>query len=469
MITKVLRSKYPSASGNEIFELPIKRAFNHLDWMNRGWLAPTEVEQLCLAGASKAHWVLQSSTIARIVRMEDDKHSNPDHHINLQKFINIVLAIREEILTAINAESSRRGLRNAASALSTWYASSDGKKMLSGHWSLQLRYKAKPAEPTRRQDKYPYRGLMPYTKPAGPRRRQDESPYQNLMPYTKPADPKRRRDKSPYQSFMTYTHEFSGDIPEKCSPLEPNITNAVYLATKYCVSQLNMASTKWRAGLRKWADKDRDEVTDALNNVLEGAAKFHALESNQRLDAFHRLDQLRETALIVPLSLFQDMGGCPLESIESMRMSCWSLLSQIIGFVDDLDDLSIPQRRKGTLALPDIQDWRRLRMLDRSRAISTMASRFTEAPSVLKAARRWYSQHESLEVYGKECVKYARLLRQEQENPVDFLKIHIDYVKMRAIRPIKIRKAFPHAIIEFFLTGAKGLLKYFSKFMLTVS
>ena len=401
MIAKVLRSKYPSASGNELFELPIKRAFHHLDWINRGWLSRTEVEQQCFAGASKLHWTLESSALARIVRMEDDKESFPDHRIDLQEFINIVLTVREEILNATSVESSKDGLRNAASALKTWYASNDSKKMLSGHWSLQLRYKPKPA------------------------------------------DPKSITVKTSYEPFMTYTHEFSGDIPETSAPLDPNMTNTVYLATKYCMSQVNMAFASWRAGLRKWAAGDRDEVIDALNNTLEVSAKFHDLEINQGLDAFHWLDQLVENASIVPLSLFEDMGGCPLESIRSMRMSCWSLLRQIIGFVNDL---WIPRRRKGSLTLPNIQIWRKLRMLDRSRAILTMASIFTDTSSVLEVARRWYSQHESLKIYSEECVRYARLLRQEQEKIVEdasSCEIRIDRVKIGRIPHTPFRKAFP--------------------------
>lgn len=399
MIAKVLRSKYPSASGNEIFELPIKRAFYHLDWINRGWLPRTEVEQQCFAGASKLHWKFESSALARIVRMEDDKESNPDHRIDLQEFINIVLTVREEILTATSVESSKDGLRNAASALKTWYASSDGGKMLSGRWSRQLRFKPKPADP-------------------------------------------RRITVEAYEPFRTYTHEFSGDIPETSAPLDPNITNTVYLATKYCMSQVNMAFASWRAGLRKWAAEDRDEVIDALNNTLEVSAKFHDLEINQGLDAFHWLDQLFETASIVPLSLFEDMGGCPFESIRSMRMSCWSLLRQIIGFVHDL---WIPQRHKGSLTLPNIQTWRKLRMLDRSRANSKMASIFIDTSSVLELARRWYSQNKCLNIYSEECVRYARLLRQEQEKIVENARsceIRIDDVKIDKISHTPFRKGF---------------------------
>lgn len=332
------------------------------------------------------------------MRREDDKESsNLDHRIDLKECSKIVLIIREEILIAITNESTKNGLRNAASALRAWYASSDGKKMLSGRWSLQHRYKAKTA------------------------------------------DAKRLGHESPYDQFMTYIHEFSGDIPETSAPLDPNITNAVYLATKYCISQLNTAFASWRVGLRKWAAEERDEVIDALNNTLEVAAKFHDLEMNQDLDVFHWLDQLIEIASIVPLSLYDDMGDCPLESIWSLRMSCRSLLRQIIGFVYDL---WILQRQKGSLTLPDIQVWRKLRMLERSRAISTMASILTDASSVLEIAQTWYSQHESLKIYGKQCVMNARLLRQEQEE-LDFHEMYILKVKSSRIPHTRFRKAFP--------------------------
>ena len=396
MIAKVLRSKYPPASGSKIFELPIKRAFHHLDWTNRGWVPRDEVEQQCLAGASKLDWNLELSALARTVRMKDDNESsNPNHRVDLQEFINIVLTVREIATTNV---SIKNGLRNAASALNAWYASSDGKKMLSGRWSRQHQYKPNPLVA------------------------------------------ERFWHKRPDNKFITYTHEFSGDIPETSAPLDPNITNAVYLATKYCLPQLNTAFASWRVGLRKWAAEERDEVIDALNNALEVAAKFHDLETNQDLDTFHWLDQLAETASIVLLSLYEDMGASPLESIRSMRTPCWSLLRQIIGFVNDL---WIPQCQKDSLTIPDIQIWRKLRMLERSRTISKMASIFTDTSSVLKATQTWYSQHESLNIYGEECVRYARLLQQEQEKNVGSCEIHIDDVKLGRIPHIPFRKASP--------------------------
>ena len=412
MIAKVLRSKY--SPGSKFFEFPIKRAFHHLDWTNRGWLLRTEVERECLAGATKLHWNLESSALARIVRMKDEKESsNPNHRIDLQEFINFVLTVREDIFVATTNESTKNGLRNAASALNAWYASSDGKKLLSGHWSLKRRYKLKG----KTRETFSLSSLL----------------FDSL------GLPKHKHYPT-YDRFMTYSHEFSGDISEMSTPLDPNITNAIYLATKCCMSQVNMAFARWRAGLRKLAAKDRDEVIDPLNFTLEVAAKFHDLEMNQDIDSFHWLDQLVETASMVPLALYEDMVGCPLESIRSMRILYWSLLRQIIGFVNDI---WIAQGQEDSLALPDIQIWRKLRMFERSRAISTMASTFTDTSSVLEAAQTWYSQHESLNIYGEECVRYAKLLRKEQEMNVGPCELHFNDVTLVRIPPIWFRKAFP--------------------------
>ena len=85
-------------------------------------------------------------------------------------------------------------------------------------------------------------------------------------------------------------------------------------------------------------------------------------------------------------------------------------------------------------------------MLDRSRTFLTMASLFTDTSSVLEVARTWYSQHESLNIYSEECVKYARLLRQEQEKTIEDVsscEIRIDDVKIGRISHTPFRKAFP--------------------------
>ena len=419
MIAKVLRPRHPSAAGKEGFELPLKRAFNHLDWIHRGWLSRAEVEQQCLAGLTMVLWKFGSSALARIVRWEDEKESSPDHRIDLQEFINIVLTVREELLNATDIKSSKKGLRIASSALRDRWASSESKKIFPRHWSRQFRYKSD------REDAWGY--------------------------------PKYRR-------FMTYTHEFSGDIPLSRFPLTSNFASAVYLATRYCISKINAVFARWRAGLKQFAAKDRDEVVDALNNTFEAAAKFHVLESTEDLDTFHWLDHLLENAMMVPLPLFEDMKDCPLESVRSMGETCWLLLDYILGFIYEL------QIALGGTSTdyPDIQVWRRLRMLDRSRNISAMASVFRDIPSTLEEVKAWDSQHQSLEIYSKDCERYAKLLRQEQEKEIEqpeSFKFRFSHVKIGKISHPPFRKALlsPHGHV--FSDSSEGTPSTFFKIM----
>jgi hypothetical protein len=235
MLAKVLRSKYSPQDGEAAFDLPVKRAFQHLDWVSRGWLSRKQVEDQCCAAANEAKWVFQTSDMAQIVRFEDERRGSPDNHIDIKEFTNIILTVRGEILNALIRESASNGLLQASKGpLKRWYSQDKDHKMLSSYWSQQHRQEELPRAPNKSHRKVDYR------------------------------------------YFTVYSHEFTGDLPESVVPLVQNFTTLLYLATSHSTSQINEALQKWRHDLKGLPKEERDEYLEALNTVLDAASRFQS-------------------------------------------------------------------------------------------------------------------------------------------------------------------------------------------------
>jgi hypothetical protein len=394
MIAKVLRSKYPPASGNEMFALPIKRAFNHLDMSKRGWLPLAEVEEQCSLASSKLHWTFDQSTLARIVRIEDEKDGNPDHRINLQEFTSIILAIRDSILLGINGVSKKGGLRDAVVSLQKWYSSPGGLKALSPYWGLVKRFETVP-----------------------PRTDWD------------------------YIEITTYSHLFGGAIPKGTIPLTRNFTNAIYLATRYCVSRVTFIAQTWRPLAKRLKSDEQKEIFEGLDNVLESASKYHSFDYDH--GAFHWLDDLITAASTTPSELLVNIEGCPLPRLIIMQNWLWTILDQILGFVHDLGPEIVQITQKNGLAEPEFGVWRERRMLDRSRMILAATSPFETAPGILQNARKWQEENKSLSASSDDCVQCTLLLRQVQEKMVESAssrKIKIENVRVATLQRTMFRR-----------------------------
>jgi hypothetical protein len=391
MIAKVLRSKYPPTSSDELFALPIKRAFNHLDLTRRGWLPLAEVEEQCFLASSKLNWIFDRSVMARIVRIEDGKDGKPDHRINLQEFTNIILATRNAMLLSINDYSKKEGLRDAAISLQGWYSSPKAQSGLSSHWILKKRFEAQP-------------------------------PSINE-----------------FNEITTYSHLFGGAIPKDNVPLTRNFTNAIYLATRYCVTQVTLISQTWRPLIKRLMSDEQKEIFEGLDNILEIVSKFHSFDYDH--GAFHRLDDLIDKASTTPLELHENMKDCPLISLQVMQSWLWTILDQILGFVHDLrlETIQISQKQ----AYPGFGVWRERRMLDRSRMVLAATSFFESAPGIFENAKRWYKENKSLTVFSDECAKCTLLLREMQEKMVESTssrKIKFKDVRIDKLPRIMLRK-----------------------------
>ena len=105
MISKVLRSKYGDDC-DDLCLLPIKRAYYHLDWTNRGWISHEEVEHCCKEAAIKAGFHFRTTGIIELVGIMD---KNQDHEISCEELIETVMELKQEVLRKIIHDSQLAG------------------------------------------------------------------------------------------------------------------------------------------------------------------------------------------------------------------------------------------------------------------------------------------------------------------------------------------------------------------------
>ncbi|KAF2102311.1 hypothetical protein NA57DRAFT_54227 [Rhizodiscina lignyota] len=368
MIAKVLRSKYSPSAGKEAFELPLKRAFHHLDWRKSGWLARTVVEEQCYKAAAKMKWNFDRSELANAVKAEDEKHGKPDHHIDEREFTNIVLSVRERVRSAIERQSNANGVKLAAGKLSHWQGSQN-EKAVSPLWTISTRYQKE----FQRDDKHAslFRRTVPkYT----------------ATPYT------------------VFSHKLGSDI------------GFMYLATKYVVTAVDGAFEKLRASFKGWANDDQEEVIEVLKTTIDLAANFHRFESPDGLNSYHWLDKLIDDASVLPLSHCPELCNCPLRQATNLVAGLWTILDDILGLVWDILFFAT-----GALILGK---WREFRLLDRARALAaqTATALSQGMANSFEEIQGWYHEHQSNLIECRAmCDQLTETLRKKQEAIADSL------------------------------------------------
>jgi hypothetical protein len=358
MIAKALRSQYTPPAGSDAFQLPLKRAFHHLDWRRGGWLARAVVEEQCYRAADKIKFNISRSELAKVVKAEDEKGGKPDHNIDEQEFINIVLFIRDELRSGFERQAIAKGLGEAAAEIKRWQEN-QSVKTVSLLWKSVKRYRK-----------------------AAPRSIKEEH---------------------------VFTHRFGGDIAPQELPLARNATYAIYLAVKYCVTSVEGAFHRLRPVMMNWTVEEEAEVVEVLNTTLETAAQFHRFESPDGIRVYHWIDKFIDEASLVPLSKFPDLQGCPLEKAISLVANIWSLLDKILGLVSDIQDFAY-----GT---PALLHWREAHVLERAKNLTAQASGVLseESTSIFEEIDKWHQQHQTnLLNHPIACQNMARTLKKEQ-------------------------------------------------------
>lgn len=380
MIAKVLRSKYPPGMNDEPFRLPVRRAFHLLDCTSRGWLTRSQVEKTCIDAASLTGWNFDSQEVASVVMLEDSKGNNPDHRIDPDEFFNIVLEIRAGIKSVTVRDSTKIGLIRAVAELSNWFKANKARQPLSEQWRLN---------------------------------------YHSRMDAN-----------GQWHKIPVFNHELDGELPDWNIPLNCNLTNAIYLAVQFSMSNLDAAARNWQAELRKLPVVEQDEYVQALNNVVSATSTFHQLEDKGGVDLYHPVDLTLDYAFLVPISEYEELRDFPSKCYADVYIESWDVLRPILSFVHDLGVVNIKKPGSKGIPLPQLKRWRKLRMLHRSQEISASATRVQNLGQPLKDAQNWQRERlKALKGRYDACIDETRRLREAQEREAQlafFTTLEID-------------------------------------------
>lgn len=268
MVAKVSKSKYGDGQ-DELYILPIKRAYHYLDYSGNGWLTHEEVRSVCKDAASQAGVNFSDAQIAALVTKMD---ANCDHEIDLEEFIETVVKLRDEMFEVIYLNSQIAARVDAGVVLQSAF---DDK---ANHY------------------------LLPYG-------------WEHRAIYTRFSS----------RRLQTSKDEFTHNAfrpPQTLPPLQRNIATATYLATSFCATQVANARSLWRKSLLSMNTNDATEYNSALSSVARAVAravaKFHFLDP-EGASAGRVLDNCLDMMQLIPLELFDDMRDDPFEDLLALR------------------------------------------------------------------------------------------------------------------------------------------------------
>ncbi|PMD42738.1 hypothetical protein L207DRAFT_581390 [Hyaloscypha variabilis F] len=371
MLAKVLKSKY-GENCDHLYRVPIKRAFYHLDWTDRGWISIGEVQKYCHQAAALAGFTLNEWALGWLAKKMD---VDDDNQVSLDELIEMVLALRQIILDAIIiANANSAGRIEAGTQLKAFFDTSNDKSMLPFGWV----------------NNYWHPTLLPL------REYRHDLVHSNLGTY------------------------------QCIAPLQINFTNAAFIATGHCASQVADALNYWRNALKSMPKEHAVEYTEALDNVLKATAKFHILDSRQFPEKLHPFDYCSERIKILPPGQIEGLADCPGAELAELSDKCWKILDPILGFVYDLKpdwlkQVFLQSSSKVLFVLsttpPTLSEWRRLRMLERSRRIKQDLSHWDEMKKSIQKYQEWCNANSAhLEVKTTSAIETAKDLYQLQQD-----------------------------------------------------
>lgn len=341
LLAKVSRSKY-GEDCDELYLAPIRRAFHQIDWTDRGWLPRTDVERYCKEAGDLAKFKLDSEMLSRVVKLMD---KDADHEVNPTELNETVMTIRSTLLDTIIGKSIKRGKIDAGIQMKVFFEGRSDNSRLPLHWQ-------------RHED-----------KTLGGR----------------------------------YLHELKYKS-QVLPPLERNLTNAGFIASTYCARQISNAVSTWRSTLTGMPRTEAEEYTVALNDVLRATAKFHLFDTDQYDNCLHDLDRLLSQIDLLPVEAYPapEFADCPKEVLEKLLTQSWDILDSILGFVYDLrseDDKKTKPKLSQTASFnvenipPTVAEWRRLRMLERSRRIHRCIPQWDEIKRSVSLCQDWWNRN----------------------------------------------------------------------------
>jgi hypothetical protein len=130
LLAKVFRSKY-GEDCDELYLVPIRRAFYHIDWTDRGWLPRTDVERYCKEAGNLANFQLDDDILSRVVKLMD---TDADFEITLEELKETVMTIRSNLLETIINNSNFLGTLDAGIRLKAFFESRSDNSRIPTNW-----------------------------------------------------------------------------------------------------------------------------------------------------------------------------------------------------------------------------------------------------------------------------------------------------------------------------------------------
>jgi hypothetical protein len=193
--------------------------------------------------------------------------------------------------------------------------------------------------------------------------------------------------------------------PQAMPPLQKNFTNAAFIAHTQCASQVSTALRSWRHIITRMLEAEAREYTIALNDALKATARFHLFDADHSADNLHPLDRFYSQIDLLPIENFDELADCPTTDLRGLLVQCWDILDLILGFVYDLkasdakEDIreahrNLPNKYIFDVGeIPTIGEWRRLRMVERSRRITRSVSQWNDMKRKADACLEWWNKH----------------------------------------------------------------------------
>lgn len=389
--------------------LPIKRIYHQLDWLDRGFLLKSDVVRHCVAAVAKSNLSLSDEKIREFVNLVD---ANRDGKIDRVKFIPLCYKLID-FATKIENDRQAQAIKQAqinglqeAVLECNWLEKNEPKQIISP-WGWQFEAET--------GDHHSY--------------------YVNGM-----------QDRISYIRPELELWSFSG---------------MAFLAAVILIPRISQSEEIWGTQLSRLSKEVRNEYQRAFETVLDAALNFSALESESGVMVPTDLDQIFETLNSIPDGPDGETVPC-LTKLKGVQQSCESILSLINGFVFGLKNIKSaisfsPSDRYGhegdkdgrfcAETLPDLTDWRALRMPLLADRIGQEASSWGRIREDINWCRGWWKDHPGV-------------ISMAHENWANVHRLRRQWQSYRANENIPISKSKPGtAMIAVTIIACDGLAK----------
>ena len=373
LIGEVFNTTYSPAAGDEPYHLPLKRAFHTIDMNGQGWLARTTVEQVLSNAAAEIGVPLERTTISSYIKTEDETTGMSNFQIDVDKFVNIALKLRQHVCDMNQRLSEVRGVQLAKQSISSW---------------------------------------------------QDHNGYKSISPLWQELEKKHKGEENHKVVEKPWYHQLGGFLKGGGTPCSRNMTNALFLATEYCVDEIQHASQTLYQFLRDVDLDTRNEIQKPLDTLLQLATRFHQFDYQENEGCLHWLDSFLESAFIVPVAEESSLADCPFHIVLSLRQRIWNVLDILLGIIREISYSNHPKitvlcnSNVSQGSNPSLMHtWRQKQLSRRIQELFYQHEACFDNTAVSEYAsiKTWVDNHSFLDDHREACLETTNALRRCQE------------------------------------------------------